>query len=192
MTPRDLIQNAIVPAYKLLPRQMSSPEATCQSVAIALQESRILHRRQLINTDDGPKPLGPAMGFWQFEKMGGVVEVLTSPKTKQMALGVCEAREIKPTTTAVWWGLSRDDVLAAAFARLLLWIHRNPLPRLNCREDEAWDYYISMWRPGKPHRETWNQFLYTARAATKEYYEGILPVDNAPAVFGPVGVLAKP
>ena len=185
MMPQELIRNAIEPAYKLLPKKMSSPEATCQLIAIALQESRLLHRRQIINTDDGLKPLGPAMGFWQFEKMGGVVEVLTSPKTRRLATHICNMREINPTSTAVWWALSRDDVLAASFARMLLWIHKDPLPSLTADPEVAWQYYLAMWRPGKPHRPTWNKFLNEARAAVKGYYEGILPVD---AVFGPGGL----
>lgn len=185
MTPAELIQNAIVPAYRLLSPKMASAEATCQSVAIALQESRLLHRRQLINEGGELVPKGPAMGFWQFERLGGVVEVITSPKTKRHALAICKDRGLKPTTTAIWWALSRDDVLAASFARLLLYIHKDPLPSLQATEDSTWDYYTKMWRPGAPHRQTWNQFLYTARKATKEYYEGILPVT---AVFGPGGL----
>jgi hypothetical protein len=51
--------------------------------------------------------------------------------------------------------LERDDMLACAFARLLLYTDSRPLPAIG-DADGAWDYYIANWRPGKPHRQTWD------------------------------------
>lgn len=50
--------------------------------------------------------------------------------------------------------LEHDDVLAAAFARLLLWT--DPF-RLPTKSDAAggWDLYLRTWRPGKPHPARW-------------------------------------
>jgi hypothetical protein len=54
----------------------------------------------------------------------------------------------------VWAALERDDVLAFAFGRLLLWTDPKPLPG---EHDAAsgWDLYVRTWRPGKPHPERW-------------------------------------
>jgi hypothetical protein len=52
----------------------------------------------------------------------------------------------------VWESLEHDDVLAAAFARLLLWTDRAPMPTT---DPEGWAAYIRTWRPGKPHPAMW-------------------------------------
>jgi hypothetical protein len=54
--------------------------------------------------------------------------------------------------------LEDDDILAAVFARLPLWADRRPLPTLDASHDEAWECYVRNWRPGKPRRETWDEF----------------------------------
>lgn len=122
---------------------MDSPAARAMLVAIALQESRIETRRQIG---------GPARGFWQFEQAGGVRGVLTHPLTAQLAAEVCDERSVKPTSPAVYARLEKDDVLAAAFARLLLYPTKAALP-LRGEYERSWRYYIEAWRPGKPHRD---------------------------------------
>ncbi|WP_199533145.1 hypothetical protein [Thiopseudomonas alkaliphila] len=64
---KNVIQTAIDPALALLPARMKSKKAVVMMLAIGLQESRFIHRRQI---------KGPARGFWQFEKGGGVYGVL--------------------------------------------------------------------------------------------------------------------
>lgn len=146
---------AIKEALALLPKAMDSAKARVMMIAIGLQESRFLHRRQLVGNP--PKPTGPAAGYWQFERMGGVNGVLTHRATSAIARVVCERRKVRPTPMDVWEAMQHDDVLAAAFARLLLYSDPKPLPELG--EDEAaWDLYTRVWRPGKPHRSTWSGF----------------------------------
>ncbi len=55
-------------------------------------------------------------------------------------------------------------MLACAFARLLLFTDPRPLPALG-NPQAAWDYYVRNWRPGKPHRDTWDA-LYAKALAT--------------------------
>lgn len=55
---------------------MDSAAARCQMLAIGLQESRLQHRRQ-----NG----GPARGFWQFEKGGGVKGILFHETAQERA-----------------------------------------------------------------------------------------------------------
>ena len=146
MTLSEIRERAIAPALALLPARMSSREAEVQMLAIGLQESRFKHRRQIG---------GPARGFWQFEQGGGVRGVLRHSASREHALAVCRIRNVIATEGAVYAALEHDDVLAAAFARLLLWTDPKALPGLR-DEQGAWDLYLRTWRPGKPHRHTWD------------------------------------
>lgn len=152
---RDVHEGAIVPAYNLLPARMWSDGATVMLLVIGLQESRLVHRRQLVGHP--PKPIGPAKGLWQFERGGGVAGVLGHPASRAHAERICRLRLVEPNSFAVWDALETDDVLAAAFARLLLWTDPQPLSGLD-DVGRAWDYYLRNWRPGKPHLDTWPAF----------------------------------
>lgn len=137
----------IDPALSLLPDRMDSPEARALLIAIGMQESRFTHRFQV---------RGPARGFWQFERIGvrGVVEHrVTAGYVRQ----VCEALRYPVVTDDLYIAIAHNDLLAACFARLLLWQHPAPLPSLDDTEG-AWAYYLRQWRPGEPRRETWSKF----------------------------------
>lgn len=136
---------AIVPALALLPPAMDTPQARILLLAIGMQESRFQHRRQIG---------GPARGFWQFERHGGVQGVLMHPASRVHALQICSARDVAPTSATIHAALETDDILAAAFARLLLWTDPWRLPAAG-DADGAWALYLRTWRPGKPHPQTW-------------------------------------
>lgn len=136
---------AIDEALALLPPNFDTPEARAMMIAIGLQESRFIHRRQV---------RGPARGFWQFELGGGVAGVLNHPASRDLAAKVCASRGVDVEQRAVYDQLAHDDVLAAAFARLLLWTDRRRLPELGSTNN-AWDYYLYSWRPGRPHPKSW-------------------------------------
>lgn len=148
----EVMKTAIEPALSLLPERMRSDEAIVMLLAIGLQESRFVHTYQLVQGKPGAK--GPARGWWQFERMGGVRGVLTHAASKPHALAVCRARGVQPNARDVWEQLEHDQVLAAAFARLLLWTDPRSLPKVG-NEQGAWDLYMRVWRPGKPHLRTW-------------------------------------
>lgn len=154
MTLKEIIGGAVGPALALLPAKMDTPAARVMLLAIGLQESRFLHRRQIG---------GPARGFWQFERGGGVRGVLTHPASRDHAYHVCAARGVDPVAAAVYPALEADDVLAAAFARLLLWTDAWRLPAVGDAQG-GWELYIRTWRPGKPHPGTW-QALYAQAVA---------------------------
>lgn len=139
-----IVDDAIRPALGLLGLR-DTPEARVMLLAIGQQESRFEHRRQIG---------GPARGFWQFERGGGVVGVLTHKASAQRAATLCAARGVDATPAAVYDRLEHDDVLAAGFARLLLLTDPKPLPAVG-DVDGAWAYYLRNWRPGKPHPKTW-------------------------------------
>lgn len=143
---KEVIETAINPAMKLLPAKMSSTKSLIMLLAIGLQESRFEHRRQIG---------GPARGFWQFERGGGVKGVMTHKASKTHAEALCKARGVEFSPQSVYEALERDDVLAAGFARLLLYTDPKALPEPG-DEQGAWDLYLRVWRPGKPHRHTWD------------------------------------
>lgn len=139
------IRDIIIPSAALLP-SYDSPKARVMLLAIALQESRFEHRRQIG---------GPARGFWQFESGGGVRGVLTHKVSAYDAAKICHARGVGSSTKEVYERLENDDILACCFARLLLLTDPRPLPVIG-DADGSWDYYLRNWRPGKPHRHTWD------------------------------------
>ena len=142
---RSTFLHAVDPAFALLPERMDSREARILMAAIAMQESRLVHRHQVG---------GPAHGLWQFERGGGVRGVLRHPASEDHAVRLCRRLNVEPTVDAVYDVLEFDDVLAAGFARLLLWTDAARLPRIGDPEG-AWAYYLRNWRPGKPHLSTW-------------------------------------
>ena len=157
------VMQAVNEGLRLLPPAMDSTEARVLMYAIGLQESRFTHRAQVI--DGGGK--GPARGYWQFERGGGVTGVLRHPASRFWANSVCNARNIPAQPLNVWLALETDDVLAAALARLLLFTDPARLPAVG-EQSESWTYYLRNWRPGKPHPRTWPECYETALKAVGE------------------------
>lgn len=150
MTLDEITQKAINPALALLPAKMDTPQARVLLLTIGQQESRFKDRVQMGG--------GPARGFWQFEKGGGVKGVMTHSAVKGLTAHVCAVRGVPFEPYATWTALATDDVFAAALARLLLWTDPGPLPARD-DPDAGWKLYaVRVWRPGKPHPETWRGY----------------------------------
>lgn len=148
----EVMERAVVPALQTLPKHLDSDRARLMLLAIGLQESRLEHRDQI----DAAGAIGPALGLWQFEK-GGVLGVYKHSASHLMLHDLCHARDISFDVIPMWHALARDDVFAAGVARLLLWTHPKPLPLIGERE-KAWEYYLWLWRPGKPKRRAWRSY----------------------------------
>jgi hypothetical protein len=159
MTTDRYLRHLVLPvAYALLPKGMGTDRATAMLMSIALQESKCIARKQ---------KKGPARSFWQFEAGGGVKGVLTHESTKRVAADVLNTLSYAPwTVTEVYEAITSNDVLAAVFARLLLWTDPQPLPP---REDASasWRLYIRTWRPGKPRPHEWPESWAKAWALTE-------------------------
>ncbi len=141
-----LHRHTLPAALALLPEPMDTPEARAMLLATALQESGLTARVQ--------RGGGPARGLWQFERSGGVRGVLTHPRTASAAQDVCETLLYPAAVPVLYVALADNDVLAAAFARLLLWT----LPAKLAGRGEvafAWTQYVDAWQPGAPRPETW-------------------------------------
>lgn len=137
-------KDAVNESYKLLPLKMDSHFARVNQAAIGQQESGYLVRRQYGN--------GPARGYWQFEEGGGVKGVMEHKSSAEIARSVCHARGVPFVRRTVWEALETDDVLAAAFCRLLMWTDSGKLPT---NESDGWAMYARTWRPGRPHPDKW-------------------------------------
>jgi len=153
-----IIELAIKPAYSILPQRMNTPDATRMLVAIAWQESLAKYRVQR---------QGPAVGYWQFELNGGIRGVLRHPATATFAKDALQildynvlAKMRQPVRTLtpqddeckswdalIYDALPYDAVLAAVFARLLLWTLPLSLPT-KTQPRNAFLQYIDAWRPG--------------------------------------------
>lgn len=144
----DLIDTSM----QLLPANMDSAKARVMLLAIGLQESRFEHTHQIG---------GPAHGYWQFESGGGTKGVMTHPASREHARSVCDALGVRWERPAIFDAIELDQVLACAFARLLLWTDARRLPELGDQAG-AWDCYIRNWQPGKPHPDTWPNFYQQA------------------------------
>jgi len=130
---------------EVLPGKFDSTAATVLLLAIGLQESRFEHRQQIG---------GPARSYWQGERRGGMTAVLNPPATSRYARAACLIRGVLPTADAVYAAFLDDDLLGCAMARLLLYSDPRSLPAVGDVAG-AWAYYLSVWRPGKPHPRTW-------------------------------------
>lgn len=144
--PFDVVYEATM---KLLPQKLNTPNAKAMLIAIGLQESRFQYRRQMND--------GPARGFWQFEQGGAVRGVLNHAVTRGLARGLVERLGYDDYPATVWNAIEHNDLLAMGLARLnLLWLPF-ALPEPD-KPDEGWKQYYEAWRPGKPHRETWDAY----------------------------------
>jgi hypothetical protein len=145
MLPADFNARIIIPATRLFPFQ-DSTLAQKILLAIAGQESGWLEREQID---------GPARGFWQFERPGGVRGVINHMVSKRPLESFCDQMEIPFDEAALFEAVAWCDPLAYAMARLLLWTDPAPLPT---DADATWALYIRCWRPGKPKPQTWASY----------------------------------
>jgi hypothetical protein len=162
MSPEDFYRTIQRPALAEFAHQtgiLSPLSAQRLLLAIAIQESDLVHRYQRSRGVQA----GPARGWWQFERLGGVEGVLTHPRSKTAADKWCLYCNVEPFVDPVWRALEGHDWLAAGFARLLLWTDPQPIPT---EQHEAWTCYARrLWRPGKPHPAVWPQHWQAAGEA---------------------------
>jgi len=137
------LTDIIRPALAELPAKMRGDKAEVMLLAIGLQESRFIYRKQIG---------GPARGFWQFER-AGIAGVLNHPASLATCKKLCSEHAAN-SVEQVYNLLETSDKLACQLARLLLYTDPRPLPLIG-EIVSAWDYYIRNWRPGKPHLKTW-------------------------------------
>jgi hypothetical protein len=142
----EYVRSAVLPAaLSMLPPHMDSIAARAMLLAIGMQESGFKYRRQM---------RGPALSFWQAEATGGFRGLLDHPDSGELARGALKRMAYGEPDPSDFQALEDNDILACIGARLLLWTHPKALPEGDA--SVAWSYYVNCWRPGKPHRETWD------------------------------------
>lgn len=148
MSDFELVRDSVIPAaMQVLGEGLDSREARAMLLTSGLQETRFEHRRQPAG--------GPGRGLWQFERNGGWRGVLEHRSVSARAQAVL--LRLGYSQDPGYDTLTLDDVLACCFARLLLYTHPLALPKEG-ENGYAWNYYLNLWRPGRPHPETWDAF----------------------------------
>jgi hypothetical protein len=152
MTPDRLLHLGIIPAMIELEAFgiKDTVPARRFMLAIALQESGLMHRRQI-----GRDYLetGPAASFWQFEAGGGCKGVLTHHKSAEIMRRVCDDFNVACTPGGLWEAMRYNDIVAAAAARMLIYTLPHSLPTT---ASEGWLQYLVSWRPGMPRQTSWS------------------------------------
>lgn len=167
MTLGEITVAGINPAFALLPTPMGGIEARVMLLAIGLQESRFVHRRQMVGSP--PRPTGPAKSFWQGEQGGGMVHgVRLHPATAAHAAALCAASGVPNEDRAIWDAIEHDDRLAAGRARLLLWSDASSMPDIQ-DESGAWSLYLRTWRPGAWSRGSASERIELRRKWTRNH-----------------------
>jgi hypothetical protein len=160
MPPAEFCSRILDPGLTLVQNLCGIPisvQARQFLLAVAIQESALRHRYQTASYGAA----GPARGWWQFEQGGGVKGVMQHPSSSGKAETLCNRLAVDWDRAAIWRALEGHDMLAVGFARLLLWTDYRNIPM---NSDDAWDAYANrLWRPGKPHREKWNNNWETAK-----------------------------
>lgn len=143
MKPLRLLNTAIIPALAELAMCgiPDTRDARRFMLAIALQESSLAHRRQVVAAGT---ETGPAASFWQFEPGGGCKGVLTHYQTAQCMRRMCEEFNVAPTPAGLWEAMRYQDIVAAIAARLLIYTLPDKLPTT---PDAGWEQYLEGWRP---------------------------------------------
>lgn len=169
MNPFHLHEYVVFPALEYLSelaeKNLNTREARRLLVAIAWQESRVTERAQVL----GGGRYGPARGFWQFEKGGGLSGVIAHGATQRLAVKLL--KEMAIPYPQQFLAIELNDMIACCFARMLLYTDPSPLPTGNpawALEGQGWEYYLRNWRPGKPHRGTWAEAWRIGVVATEE------------------------
>lgn len=153
----DAIRRTILhPALALLPESLSGREAEVLLLASGLAASGFQTRRDA---------RGPGRGYWRALPDGVMVGgVLRAAQTRDLAVAVCDARQVPPIAERVYSALEHDDLLAAALARLLLWSDPAGLPSLG-DEAGAWACYQCHWAVDEAARRDWPAHYQRALAA---------------------------
>jgi hypothetical protein len=139
-----------------LPDRMDTVGARLMMLAIQKQEDPEERRYQVVKRTEATAPenvagqrtaKGPARSLWQMELGGGVRGVLNHDSTSNYITDICISMDVTPAAITCWNAIEQNDVLAACFARLLLWSDPLKMPSINDAEG-AFSLYVRTWRPG--------------------------------------------
>lgn len=170
MNPRTAHDFLLPACLSLFPEKYDSPASRAMLIAIALQESDFIHRRQLIGNHRHwwQSINGPAVSFWQFERIG-IRGVLDHHTTGDLIRIVLNKLGYPDDLGTIYKAIIHNDILAVCFARLLLWQLPQALPN---RGQSALGYrqYLQAWKPGRPRPDRWQSRFETAWSIVEGEY----------------------
>lgn len=157
ISPSNYVNN-VVPEAEQVYGSKFSDECKTMLAAIALQESGLAHRWQVVDAKN-PAKKGPARGLHQFElgtekSRGGVWGIYLHKTSRPHLHRICGVWGIEFTPQAIYAAIEASDVFSTICARLLLLTDPRALPKAGSFE-ASWDCYNRNWRPGKPHPDKW-------------------------------------
>lgn len=154
----EIIHRCLLPAtLALFPAEYNTPQARAMLLAIGLQESDFKHRQQLTGgVRDWWRSEGPAASYWQIERIG-IRGVLQHHRAGKILCSALDTLGYPADLDTIWSAIRYDNILAVVVARLILWIHPQPLPGPTSAA-AAWTQYLQTWRPGKPKPDKWEEF----------------------------------
>jgi len=156
MTPETLRDLIFPAAFPLLPPKMDTVQARAMLIAIALQESRLVHRAQLVGgaAEWWHSMDPPAHSYYQFEVVS-IRLMLQHSIARPLLIPALSALDYPIDAPGIIHEAVRDnDILATILARALLRTVPEALPEQR-EQQRGWEQYLWAWRPGKPHPETW-------------------------------------
>ena len=144
----DFNTHVIQRGVLFLPPDLNTHEARVQLAATAGQESNWSARIQT--------PHGYARSYFQCEGSSGsgLAGVVADPVAGGLLQKVCVQFDIPFTTADIFEAIMHHDIVAYAVARLIYMMDPDPLPPVG-NTTAAWNYYLKVWRPGKPDPERW-------------------------------------
>ena len=141
----------VIPAaYSMLPFKMQATESKAMVLAIGLVESDYFKARRQYGG-------GPAISLWQGEPTGGFPRLVNHPATRDIARDLLKRMAYGEPDMSDFRALEHNDIAACCAARLLVWTHNDKLPGIG-ESKRARQYYLDLWRPGKPcSEEKWDE-----------------------------------
>ena len=156
MTPETLRDLIFPAAFPLLPPKMDTVQARAMLIAIALQESRLVHRAQLVGgaAEWWHSIDPPAHGYYQFEVVS-IRLLLQHVVARPLLIPALSALDYPLDAPGlIHEAIRNNDMLATVFARVLLYTVPESLPEEH-EADRGLEQYLWAWRPGKPRPGTW-------------------------------------
>jgi peptidoglycan L-alanyl-D-glutamate endopeptidase CwlK len=153
---KEILVNVIDPALAELAALgvRATDAARAMLYAAGLQESNLTARFQAMPAASAVRK-GAGRGLWQM-RPDDVNRVLSGNSTRERSETAANKHVGSVNPHAVWATLEYDDILAAIFARLMLWPDPAALPApAAANEQAAWDYYVRCWRPAPPRQQGW-------------------------------------
>lgn len=166
MRPHVFADHVVRPALLgFAPVRYATPEATCLLTAIALQETGLIHRRQMEHVDEASGRYG--LGRYQNERP--TVALILGHAALDFVRQAVREMDYPLDPVEVHRATADNDLLATVLARGLLVPDPGRVPAAvhdDAARDAGWAIYKRVWRPGRERPETWDRNWHLAVEAT--------------------------